>query len=314
MSAQQQQKSPIKRYAELRIMAERLHAQRKPIPAALIREGQEIEAWAQANFPPATVQQMLGMVQQEKSRMLIAEGQQVSAEQQRMAQQAQALRQHNADTLARRIGKNAGLDVKNAEEFHRVTKGLPLKRGTPKPGKVDPKLIEQATVNATAHLTRDGKGLTPAQWKDKLEYLWEYVGTGQFNEAAKKIGLRPGSDLKDAMVRYQEQEIIDKLTGDVDDPVRNVTPDDRDVTRAQIAKAMALHLAKEGSDKELDEFHRPELHKYAKEIVADRYGYEGDSVRKDVAETMLKLWPEDEAPEVEYEYDDTPDPSEDEDV
>jgi len=271
----------------------------------VVKEMQQIEARAQSVMTQEQIQQALWYAEQEKQSLLAEERQYESAESQRLQQQTAQLRQMNTDTLARKIGAKAGLDVRNNEELYRVRHGLPLKRGTPKPTKVDATTLEQATVNATRHLDAKGEGFTPKQWRDKLEHLWEYAGTSQFAEQARMVGVVPTGQLKSAMTRYQEQEMISRLSGDTHTPEYEVRPEESDVRRATIARKMALELAKNGTDREMDEFHRPELYNHAREIVEDKYGYEKDSTRQDVAAAVLQHWPDDEAPE-EYEYDDTP--------
>jgi hypothetical protein len=299
--------NPIVRYAQLQIMGQRLYMARKPIPPALIREVQELEAWAQSTFPPDVVNRMVGMVQETKAKMLASEMQEVGVQQERMAAQSAALRQHNADTLARKIGRNAGLDVRNVEEFTRLRKGLPLKRGTPKPTPVDPQALEQATIEATKHLDANGEGFTPKQWRNKLEHLWEYAGTHQWSEQCRRVGLRPSRALKDAMTRYQEQEMVERLSGPKKYGEYEVKTTDKDHRRAVIATAMAEELARSGSERELDEFHRRPDYLRAKEIVEDKYGYEGDSVRKDVAKALIEHYDDEPAPEHTPTYEDTPD-------
>jgi hypothetical protein len=289
----------VGRYAHLTLARDRFTAAQKPVPPALMREIQQIEAQAQARMSPQQLQHALHFVEQEKVRLLQQERQDQAAHDSRVAQQAAQLRQMNADTLARRFGRNADLDVRNAEEFNRIRKGLPLKRGTPKPAPIDPGLLEQATQNATRHLDLKGKGFTAKEWIEKLEWLWEYHGTHDFRAKAKQIGLRPSQDLDHAMARYKEQELVERLAGPKE---YKVAPTEQDRRKAIITATMAEHLAKSGSDRELDDFHRPGDFREARRIHEDPT--ETDSLRGDISRALMEHYPEDEAPDYVPEYTD----------
>ena len=294
----------IKEYAQLTLARDRYFAAQRPVPQQVVRRIQEIEAWGQTRFSPEQRSQALWYAEQEKTHLLAREANQQEAVSQQTRQQTEALRQANVDTLARRISAKAGIDAQTSEEFHRILRGKSITRGTPKPVKVAPKTLDEATKQATAHIDARGEGFTAKEWKQKLDGLWDYHGTHQWKEKVAAAGLRGAKALSEAMVRFQHEEMVRRLSPEPE-PVHEVKPEERDIRRAVIAKEMAEHLAEEGTDEELAEFHRPELLNSAKEIVEDRYGYEGDSLRKDLAKVILEKHPEDEAPEIRHEYTDT---------